>query len=59
MVGAWLLTLPAAATIGALTYLLADLLPGAVGTVLVGIVAVALSAMLFARRARGGMTATG
>ena len=52
MVGAWILTLPAAAAIGGLTYLLADLLPGAAGTVLVALVAIGLAAMTFARRAR-------
>ena len=57
MVGAWILTLPAAAAIGGATYLLADLLPGAVGTVLVALVAVGLAAMTFARRARQTMPA--
>jgi len=52
IVGAWILTLPAAAAIGGATYLLIDLLPGAAGTILVALVAVGLAAMAFARRAR-------
>ena len=58
MVVAWILTLPAAAAIGAFTYLLTDLFPGAVGTVLVALAAIGLAAMTFARRARQSVPAT-
>jgi PiT family inorganic phosphate transporter len=54
IVTAWLLTLPAAAAIGGLTYLVTDLFPGAVGVVLVTAVGLGLVALVFARRARQG-----
>ena len=50
---AWLLTLPAAAAIGALTYGVTHIFgDGAAGPVLVSIVALALTAAAFVRRAR-------
>jgi PiT family inorganic phosphate transporter len=52
MVVAWILTFPAAALIGGLTYLLTDLFPGAVGPILVSVVALALVAVAFVRRMR-------
>jgi PiT family inorganic phosphate transporter len=52
IVTAWLLTLPAAAAIGALTYLFVDLFPGAVGPVLVSLIGLGLVAVAFARRMR-------
>jgi inorganic phosphate transporter, PiT family len=55
IVTAWLLTLPAAAGIGALVYLFTDLFPGAVGPVLVSIIGLALVALAFARRIRRGV----
>ncbi len=57
---AWLLTLPAAATIGGLVYLLVDLFPGAMGPVVVSAIGVGLSGLLFVSRHRHGtrMTAT-
>jgi len=54
IVVAWLLTLPAAAVIGGITYLVCDLFPGAVGPVLVTAVGLALVALAFARRIRQG-----
>ena len=54
IVVAWLLTLPAAATIGGLVYLFVDLFPGAVGPVLVSLIAIGLSGLLFVRRNRHG-----
>ncbi len=52
---AWLLTLPAAAAIGGATYAVTELFgSGAVGPVIVSIVALAASAMLFARRSQQG-----
>jgi inorganic phosphate transporter, PiT family len=52
IVTAWVLTLPAAATIGGVTYLVTDLFPGALGPVLVSAVGLALVAFAFARRIR-------
>jgi PiT family inorganic phosphate transporter len=54
IVSAWLLTLPAAAVIGGLTYLFTDLFPGAVGPVVVTAVGLGLVALAFARRIRQG-----
>ncbi len=52
---AWLLTLPAAASIGAITYGVTRIFgTGAVGPVLVSIVALLLVAYAFARRSREG-----
>jgi PiT family inorganic phosphate transporter len=53
IVTAWLLTLPAAAAIGALTYGFVELFPEAVGPLLVCLIAVGLISYGFARRARG------
>jgi PiT family inorganic phosphate transporter len=55
IVTAWLLTLPAAATIGGITYLFTDLFPGALGPVLVTAAGLAVVALVFARRIRQGM----
>jgi PiT family inorganic phosphate transporter len=57
IVAAWLLTLPAAAAIGGLVYLVTDLFPGAVGPVLVSAVGLGLVVMAFARRMRRGVPA--
>lgn len=55
IVGAWLLTLPAAAGIGAAVYGLTSAFgSGALGPVLVTMVALALTVAIFARRARQG-----
>jgi inorganic phosphate transporter, PiT family len=54
IVVAWLLTLPAAAVIGGLVYLVVDLFPGAVGPVVVGLIAVGLAGLLFIRRHQHG-----
>jgi inorganic phosphate transporter, PiT family len=55
IVTAWLLTLPAAAAIGAATYGVTRIFgTGAVGPVIVAAVALALVAMAFVRRARQG-----
>ena len=54
IVTAWVLTLPAAATIGGITYLFTDLFPGALGPVLVSAAGLALVAFAFARRVRHG-----
>jgi PiT family inorganic phosphate transporter len=54
IVTAWLLTLPAAAAIGALTYGFVDLFPGAVGPLLVSAIGLGLVAAAFARRVRHG-----
>lgn len=55
IVGAWLLTFPAAAGIGALTYGITQIFgDGALGPVLITIVAMALVALAFARRIRQG-----
>jgi PiT family inorganic phosphate transporter len=55
IVTAWLLTLPAAAGIGAFTYVIANALPGAVGPVLIAAVGFALALAAFVRRARRGV----
>jgi PiT family inorganic phosphate transporter len=52
IVTAWLLTLPAAAAIGAVTYGFVELFPGAVGPVLVSAFGLGLTAYAFVRRAR-------
>jgi PiT family inorganic phosphate transporter len=55
IVAAWLLTLPAAAAIGALVYGLTSIFGnGAVGPVLVSLMSLSLVAALFARRAQRG-----
>jgi inorganic phosphate transporter, PiT family len=55
IVAAWIVTLPAAAAIGALTYGITRLFgKGAVGPVVVSVLILAGSAMLFSRRARQG-----
>ncbi len=52
---AWLLTLPAAAAIGGVTYAVTEIFgSGAVGPVIVSIAALAASAALFARRSQQG-----
>jgi PiT family inorganic phosphate transporter len=55
IVSAWLLTLPAAAGIGAVTYLFVDLFPGAVGPLIVSAIGIGLAAVAFARRLRHGV----
>ena len=57
IVVAWLLTLPAAAAIGALTYGFVDLFPGAVGPVIVSLIGIGLVVFAFARRIRRGVPA--
>jgi PiT family inorganic phosphate transporter len=57
IVTAWLLTLPAAAAIGGIVYLVTDIFPGAVGPVLVAAVGFGLAAVAFARRIRRGAPA--
>jgi PiT family inorganic phosphate transporter len=52
IVTAWLMTLPMAAAIGGVTYLFADLFPGALGALLVGGLGIAGVAIAFARRIR-------
>ena len=52
IVTAWLLTLPAAAAIGGLTYAFVDIFPGAVGPVLVSLIGIGLVVLAFARRMR-------
>ncbi len=54
IVVAWLLTLPAAAAIGAAVYLFTDLFPGAVGPLIVTGIGVALIVAAFTRRIRHG-----
>jgi PiT family inorganic phosphate transporter len=54
IVVAWLMTLPAAAAIGGLTYLFTDLFSGAVGPILVSALGLAAVAIAFARRMRQG-----
>jgi PiT family inorganic phosphate transporter len=55
IVAAWLLTLPAAAAIGALTYGFTSIFgDGALGPVLVALMSLSLIAALFARRAQRG-----
>jgi PiT family inorganic phosphate transporter len=59
IVAAWLLTLPAAAGIGALTYGITRLFgTGAVGPVVVSVLIIAGSTVLFVRRIQRGPTAT-
>jgi PiT family inorganic phosphate transporter len=55
IVVAWLLTLPAAAAIGGLVYVLTDAFPGAVGPVVVSVIGIALVVLAFARRIRRGV----
>ena len=57
IVVAWLLTLPAAAAIGALVYLVTDLFPEAVGPVVIAVLGVAAVAGVFARRIRAAAPA--
>lgn len=58
MIVAWLLTLPMAAAIGALTYGVTQIFgDGAVGPVLIAAAGIALSAVAFARRARSPVPA--
>ena len=52
IVTAWLMTLPAAAAIGAATYLFTDLFPGALGPLLVSAAGLAGVGIAFARRVR-------
>ncbi len=59
IVVAWLMTLPLAAAIGAVTYLFTDLFPGALGPLLVSAVGLAGVAIAFARRVREGEPAPG
>ena len=54
IVVAWLLTLPAAALIGGLVYLVADAIGGAAGPLFVAAAGLALIALAFVRRARQG-----
>jgi PiT family inorganic phosphate transporter len=54
IVTAWLLTLPAAAGIGAAVYLFVDLFPGAVGPIIVSAIGLGLAGAAFARRFRHG-----
>ncbi len=58
IVSAWLLTLPAAAFIGGVTYLVTDLFPGASGPVIVAAAGLALAAVAFTRRIRQGTPGT-
>jgi len=58
MVVAWLLTFPMAAGIGALTYGVTQLFgEGAIGPVVIATLGIVLTAMAFARRARGPVPA--
>ena len=57
IVVAWLLTLPAAAAMGALVYLVTDLFPEAVGPVVIVVLGVAAVAGVFARRIRAAAPA--
>jgi hypothetical protein len=59
IVVAWLMTLPLAAAIGAVTYLFTDLFPGALGPLLVSAAGLAGVAIAFARRVREGEPAPG
>ncbi len=52
IVVAWVLTLPAAAAIGGVTYVFTDLFPGAVGPLIVSAIGLGLAAVAFARRVR-------
>jgi PiT family inorganic phosphate transporter len=54
IVTAWLLTLPAAAGIGAAVYLFVDLFPGVVGPIIVSAIGLGLAGAAFARRFRHG-----
>jgi inorganic phosphate transporter, PiT family len=59
IVAAWIVTLPAAALIGAVTYGVTRIFgTGAVGPLVVSVLILAGSAILFARRAQQGPTAT-
>jgi PiT family inorganic phosphate transporter len=55
IVVAWLLTLPAAAVIGALAYLAADALPGATGPLLITAVGLGAAIYAFVNRTRKGV----
>jgi inorganic phosphate transporter, PiT family len=55
IVVAWLLTLPAAAAIGGLVYVITDLFPGALGPVLVSLVGLGLVALAVTHRIRRGV----
>jgi PiT family inorganic phosphate transporter len=52
IVVAWLLTFPAAATIGGLAYLVTDLFPDVVGTIVVSLLGLGLIGLTLARRVR-------
>jgi PiT family inorganic phosphate transporter len=52
IVSAWLLTLPAAAAIGGITYAFVNLFPGAVGPLIVSALGIGLVIYAFARRMR-------
>jgi PiT family inorganic phosphate transporter len=52
IVTAWLLTLPAAAAIGALVYGFVEIFPGAVGPVVVSAIGIGMVVVAFVRRAR-------
>jgi PiT family inorganic phosphate transporter len=54
IVMAWLLTLPAAAAIGAATFGFVHIFPGAVGPLIVSVIGLALIIVAFARRIRRG-----
>jgi inorganic phosphate transporter, PiT family len=59
IVAAWVLTLPAAAAMGAATYAVTRLFgTGAVGPMVVSVVILAGGALLFARRAQQARTPT-
>ncbi len=55
MVTAWILTLPASAAIGGVTFLFCDIFPGAVGPLIVSAVGLVLAGVLFAHRNRRGV----
>ncbi len=57
IVTAWLLTLPAAAAIGGLVYVVTDLFPGAVGPLLITAAGLVMIALAFLRRIRQVNTA--
>ncbi len=57
IVSAWLLTLPASALIGGVTYLFVDALPGASGPIIVSIAGLAAFAVAMARRYRNASVA--
>jgi PiT family inorganic phosphate transporter len=50
IVSAWLLTLPASAAIGGVTYAFVNLFPGAVGPLIVSAIGIGLVVYAFARR---------